>query len=198
MATTKCLLYCTKAIKHYSVGHLIFNSDDLTLNPDTNKYVFGDSCYLMASENSYGKDNFLNGKIVAECEVETKEICFEKISNGVGYDYHYTLPNGDYINGSCLSDVEMQNYLGEKNGYALFIKNIKTKILSFDKDCIFKKPHGNETITRAPQNMQWCFDRRGNRYALISIRPEWLCKILNGEKTIEIRKKVLKGMCDDE
>ena len=74
MATTKCLLYCTKAIKHYSVGHLRFNLDDLTLNPDTNKYVFGDSCYLMASENSYGKDNFLNGKIVAECEVETEKL----------------------------------------------------------------------------------------------------------------------------
>ena len=33
MATTKCLLYCTKAIKHYSVGYLMFNLDDLTLNP---------------------------------------------------------------------------------------------------------------------------------------------------------------------
>ena len=31
-------------------------------------------------------------------------------------------------------------------------------------------------------------------YILISIRPEWLCKILNGEKTVEIRKKVLKEM----
>lgn len=31
-------------------------------------------------------------------------------------------------------------------------------------------------------------------YILISIHPEWLCKILNGEETIEIRKKVLKEM----
>ena len=179
MATTKCLLYCTKG-KPY-----LF---DLKGCKVKQRY--------MCEKSILGEP--LNGKIVAECEVKTKEICFEKISNGVGYDYHYTLPNGDYINGSCLSDVEMQNYLGEKNGYALHIKNLKTKMLSFDKDCIFKKPHGNEVITRAPQNMQWCFDRRGNRYALISIRPEWLCKILNEEKTIEIRKKVLKGMCDDE
>ena len=193
MATTKCLLYCTKAIKHYSVGHLIFNSDDLTLNPDTNKYVFGDSCYLMASEKSYGKDNFLNGKIVAECEVETEEI---KIFDKVNWKNEWE----NKLEESCLTINQLENYLYSNNykGYALHIKNLKEKILSFDKDCIFKKPHGNELITRAPQNMQWCFDRRGNRYALISIRPEWLCKILNGEKTIEIRKKVLKGMCDDE
>ena len=27
---------------------------------------------------------------------------------------------------------------------------------------------------------------------LLSIKPEWLCKILNGEKTIEVRKKFPK------
>lgn len=187
MATTKCLLYCTKA-KPYLIEYENDN-DYISYLEYRLEESLKDLCF---------EEKILNGKIVVECEVETKEICFEKISNGVGYDYHYTLPNGDYIDGSCLSDVEMQNYLGEKNGYALFIKNLKTKILSFDKDCIFKKPHGNEVITRAPQNMQWCFDRRGNRYVLISIRPEWLCKILNEEKTIEIRRKVLKGMCDDE
>lgn len=197
MATTKCLLYCTKAIKHYSVGHLIFNSDDLTLNPDTNKYVFGDSCYLMASEKSYGKDNFLNGKIVAECEVETEKL--RKLSLNERRNGFLRYENEEEIlKQSCLNGLQLREYLINADGYALHIKNLKTKTLSFDKDCIFKKPHGNEVIKRAPQNMQWCFDRMGNRYALISIRPEWLCKILNGEKTIEIRKKVLKGMCDDE
>ena len=197
MATTKCLLYCTKSIKQYSVGHLIFNLDDLTLNPDTNKYVYGDSCYLMASKKSYGKDNFLNGKIVAECEVETKKIQMVGDEMELWFE---TLDGENVEYDSCLRFDQFDEYLSSNDykGYALFIKNLKTKTLSFDKECIFKKPHGNETITRAPQNMQWCFDRRGNRYALISIRPEWLCKILNGEKTIEIRKKVLKGMCDDE
>lgn len=197
MATTKCLLYCTKSIKHYSVGHLIFNLDDLTLNPDTNKYVYGDSCYLMASEKSYGKDNFLNGKIVAECEVETKRIQMVGDEMELWFE---TLDGENVEYDSCLRFDQFDEYLSSNDykGYALFIKNLKPIMLSFDKNCIFKKPHGNETITRAPQNMQWCFDRRGNRYALISIRPEWLCKILNEEKTIEIRKKVLKGMCDDE
>ena len=34
-------------------------------------------------------------------------------------------------------------------------------------------------------------------YILISIQPQWLCKILNGEKTIEVRKKVLRGMLEN-
>ena len=32
----------------------------------------------------------------------------------------------------------------------------------------------------------------GNKSILMSIKPEWVCKILNGEKTIEIRKKFPK------
>lgn len=37
-------------------------------------------------------------------------------------------------------------------------------------------------------------DNQGNRYVLISIKSEGLCKILNGEKDIEVRKVVLKEM----
>jgi hypothetical protein len=53
-------------------------------------------------------------------------------------------------------------------------------------------------IQKAPQNM--CIVRSyypkdySEKYILISIRPEWLCKILNGEKTIEVRRTVLKEM----
>ena len=32
------------------------------------------------------------------------------------------------------------------------------------------------------------------RSILLSVKPEWLVKILNGEKTIEVRKKVLKEL----
>ena len=72
-------------------------------------------------------------------------------------------------------------------------------------------------IKSAPQNMMYAQEIvpfkeehlirgvlqefRGNRvneYILISIQPQWLCKILNGEKTIEIRKKVLKEMLKNE
>jgi hypothetical protein len=55
-----------------------------------------------------------------------------------------------------------------------------------------------ESVERAPQNMQYVYDVNSDnpneKKVLISIRPEWLCKILNGEKTIEVRRKVLKEM----
>lgn len=186
MATTKCLLYCTKA-KPYLIEY-----------ENDNDYI----SYLEYRLEESPKDlcfeeKILNGKIVAECEVETKRIQMVGDEMELWFE---TLDGENVEYDSCLEFDQFDTYLSSNDykGYALFIKNLKPIMLSFDKDCIFKKPHGNETITRAPQNMQWCFDRFGNRYALISIRPEWLCKILNGEKTIEIRKKVLKGMCDDE
>lgn len=48
-------------------------------------------------------------------------------------------------------------------------------------------------LYKAPQNMMYVFDLEEKK-VLTSIRPEWLVKILNGEKTIEVRKKVLKEM----
>ena len=48
--------------------------------------------------------------------------------------------------------------------------------------------------TKAPQNMCNVYDRFGNRYILISIQPQHLAKILNGKKTIEVRKKILKSL----
>ena len=183
MTTTKCLLYCTKA-KPYLFEY------------DNDRFAFLE-CRL--EDKLCFENEILNGKIVAECEIETEKL--KKLSLVERRNGFLRYENEEEIlKQSCLSELQLREYLlkTDDEGYALFIKNLKTKTLSFDKDYIFKKPHGNEVIKRAPQNMQWCFDRRGNRYALISIRPEWLCKILNGEKTIEIRKKVLKGMCDDE
>ena len=55
------------------------------------------------------------------------------------------------------------------------------------QDCMNQR-----ALVKAPQNMCNAYDVYKNHYILISIRPEWLCKILNGEKTIEVRKKVLK------
>lgn len=50
------------------------------------------------------------------------------------------------------------------------------------------------SIKKAPQNMCYCYDTNKNMNILISIRPEWLYQILNGKKTIECRKRILKGM----
>ena len=49
-------------------------------------------------------------------------------------------------------------------------------------------------LIKAPQNMCNVYDNQGNHYILISIQPQHLCKILNGEKTIEVRKKILNSL----
>lgn len=52
-------------------------------------------------------------------------------------------------------------------------------------------------LKKAPQNMMYVYDG-DEKKVLISIRPEWMCKICNGEKDIELRKVVLKEMLPDD
>lgn len=116
---------------------------------------------------------------------------------------------------TCLSYEQLDNYLKKKKGYALSISNLK--IFKQPKELIdykidntkkygsfgwaFEEHEKYPSLQKAPQNMMrvydpWEIDENGvgEAYVLISIRPEWICKILNGEKTIEVRKKVLKEM----
>ena len=74
-----------------------------------------------------------------------------------------------------------------------------------DFNKIIETTYGEEPdaiITRAPQNMmRCCYEKKSKEWetgVLISIKPEYLCKILNGEKTIEVRRKVLKEMLENE
>lgn len=145
---------------------------------------------LTITTNYFGK---ANGKIVAECDYEVEEIKY-KDNNYYFEDKHafHTLRE------SCLGICELDNYLKGNNGYAIHIKHLhifdKPKELDY-----YSKRIGQDfqVLGKAPQNMMHCVDLKQTiiqDYILISIRPEWLCKILNGEKTIEIRKKVLKGM----
>lgn len=116
----------------------------------------------------------------------------------------------------------MVGYLNKKgkgetnlNGYAIHIKNLHV----FDKpkelnSCFTKKSYKDinklftdevmidsewyRPVEKAPQNMMRVKRVLQEDGILISIKPEWLCKILNGEKTIEVRKKVLKEMLKNE
>ena len=147
--------------------------------------------------------NELNGKIVAECDFEVEKIEFEYVFHSGYSDVSYktkTLNDNEIFRQSCLRPIDMNTYfrrnfiMEEKGtcGYAIHIKNLH----------IFDEPkelseYGMDfpisPIVKAPQNMMYA-NGIGERYILISIRPQWLCKILNGEKTIEVRKKVLKEM----
>lgn len=177
MKTTKVLLYCTK-----NTPYLV--KDDFPLE---NKPIY----YIHYKEDPRCFGLPLNGKIVAQCEVETEEIENSDLIN--------KLTREELLNKSCLTETQLSNYLNFNNnpiGYTLHIKNLEElkAPLTFEKNYIYKEPHGFSQVCKAPQNMMRVYDRFGNKYILISIRPEWLCKILNGDKTIEVRKKVLKEM----
>ena len=199
----KIILYCCKA------KPLMEKSDD--------------TCYEIGMSSRYiiGNDRLeivkpLNGKIVAECEVETEKIfrnedcvCLTKSLSGQAFEHF-----------SCLNEEQLNKYFGfvselTKVGYALHISNLKIfdKPLelkdTYTRECIWNKcsrcEYGKDgkikcctidiPLSRAPQNMMWVW-YKGERYVLISIQSKWLCKILNGEKTIEVRRKVLKGMVE--
>lgn len=141
----------------------------------------------------------LNRKIVAECDFEVEEI-ENKLTNNNSHLELFTdsLTEKELFEKSCLNRYEMFSYLkndftkkDEIKGYAIYLKNLhifdKPKEL-YDYSMVFPSH-----ITKAPQNMMYAYDD-GVEKILISIQPQWLCKILNGEKQIEVRKKVLREM----
>lgn len=201
----KLLLYCTKG-KPYLLREDL--SEDLIFIGTNKDELVGNS---------------LNGKIIAECDYGMEEIYLEEYDDYNDYIYsktYYetkTLQEDDLCKQSCLTADELDDYLKSENGYAIHIKNLRIfdkpkelnefyKFVGIDDKDIYNY----KSIEKAPQNMMNAVEHLGEpmyvenhyiglddyfeNYVLISIRPEWLCKILNGEKTIEVRKKVLKEM----
>lgn len=213
----KALLYCTKR-KPYIGCHTEYNGERKQENG-----------YRVFTTHNFENKPYFNGKIVAECEVETEEFDFasERFYT-IGTNGHFDVTKKEDIERynelvrkynveiskqktllakSCLNAVELVTYLdkeclGKENlkGYALHISNLKVfdnplelsecKIIRNYEYCSIES-----SVLDAPQNMMRVW-HNGERKVLISIRPEWVCKILNGEKIIEVRKKVLKGMVD--
>lgn len=179
----KLLLYCVKS-KPYLIGR------------KTAPYSY----YLDRGGRGSimdGRDFIHNGKIVAECDFEVEEI---KRINTVGDWFCYE--NQEEIMGESKLDVnKFFDYLQGKNGYAIHIKNLNifdkpqelSSFYQLDKKALKESEYEVIAITKAPQNMMYCEDGLETKI-IISIRPKWLCEILNGKKTIEVRKKVLKGI----
>lgn len=179
----KLLLYCTKGKPYLNDCKLI----------NHNKRYFISNTGLWSvdlSQQIYSTS--LNGKVVAECDFEVEEInnCSDWYKEDLIYNTN-TLSFDELLEKSCLDNQQLDDYLYANKGYAIHIKNLN----------IYKSPRelSSYTCVKAPQNMQYvytCYDK--NEYVLISIQPQWLCKILNGEKTIEVRKKVLKRMLEND
>ena len=198
----KALLYCSKG----KVNLYRPFEQDCFEQDETSKFYLANNPLLK-------EDTLLNGKIVAEVEInKVEEVVATKWDVGCGCAY-YQFKTKDLLRKSCLKYIDLNDYLYRENGYALHLKNLKV----FDKPKkLFEynvKPKPFKTIdgysitnityscTNAPQNMCNVYDNQDNHYVLISIQPQHLCKILNREKTIEVRKKVLnclKELISDE
>ena len=160
----KLLLYCTKA-KPYLYQH--FKGDFFT-------------------SRTYDKSCIYNGKIVAECDFEVEAL--ERIGNNIrfaGVEDGEWLNNRYYEYKSCLSEEELFNYVKNKF-YAIHIKNLN----------IFNKPKELSDYCLYPKNIKGVihFVLEGTPYILLSVSPQEMFRLFNGEQTVLVRKKVLKEM----
>lgn len=191
----KLLLYCTKA-KPFLIN-------------DCSKFYLDNKGYNYYWKKGMVALEHLNGKVVAECDFKVEEIvCVLRNTKKDGFFEEYTtksLSEKELLYASKIDEISFINYLNSKNGYAIHIKNLhifdESRELNYyyqlDKKALKENEYEVKAITKAPQNMMYCEDGLETKI-IISIRPEWLCKILNGEKTIEVRKKVLKEMLNDK
>ena len=129
---------------------------------------------------------FLNGAIVAECDYEVEKLYWQE--REVGYHTYYTdnLYTDNVEEMSCMSAKKLYSYLGENDGYAIHIKNVE----QLDE---------LQRLSKTPRSIHIVHflndkEERMYKYLLIPVKSEELCRLLNGEQTVIIRKKVLKGM----
>ena len=197
----KLLLYCTKAKPQLFSGNSIYNQEKIFSLVKGNNQEQYEKLETLKCLNNLTK---LNGKIVAECDFEVEKHN-ETTNDWLCMSLREKIVFGNLCEKANIDELECYKYADGKPLYAIHIKNLhifdeprelscydshEVELFSGNGGCLGTKwlP-----ITKAPQNMQYCYDE-GEKKVLISIRPEWLCKILNGEKTIEVRRKVLKEM----
>lgn len=150
--------------------------------------------YVKLHRKTNGLIDEWNQKIVAECTCDKVEKwfwngwwnCYAK-NNDINIQ---NIDDEDFEK-SCLNFGYLYDYLFENDGYALHLSNVKV----FDEPLSLNECENYfcEELKQAPQNMMNVKLGLDN-YVLISIQPQHLAKILNGEKTIEVRKKILNSL----
>ena len=187
----KLLWYCTKA------------KPQLLCKPSRDK---NKPCRLLGTKTAKIisdclKGDAVNGKIIAESDYDVEEIA--NIDN-----FWYTTAK------LCFYDLRVGSYLDEDEireynpKYAIHIKNLhifdEPKELSefYSHDDSYDNMFGWAfedrpkyiPLKKAHRNMMYVYDKDGTRYILISSHPDCMAQILNGLRTIDPRKRVLKEM----
>lgn len=217
----KLLLYCTKA-EPYLIkfgNEYGYNQFDTSYckNEHISPYEYGSEILngFIVAECDYDVEEIK--KVNYDCILFTNTLDTEKLINKSCIDYfkleEYLKPNWD-------KEDDLQNL--DTVGYAIHLTNLHifdkpkrlTQLTKMNwqeniEACIKRKGFCNfgfsskgdkwigcikAQLDKAPQNMMKVIDWNGENCILISIKSEWLCKILNEEKTIEVRKRVLKEM----
>lgn len=208
----KCYIYCPKA-KPYL----------LKIKSEEVGFMSNYKQWLIDNDNRYQKMAY-NGKIVASFDLNKFDEIEYSIGRRnrncecyIDRDYEiqtYFYDEETLLKKSCVTRDELYNYFVKELdnnetylGYAWHIENIEI----LDKPIEFgKHTHDNNSffyteridkgvikcgaLIKAPQSWQYVYDKNHNKCILISIKPEWVCKILNREKTIELRKTAPKEL----
>lgn len=171
----KCYIYVTKSKQYLWKYHCI--SDDYNGNSF-------ETSYSKEEHNSNDDGEILNGKIVASFDLNKIEEM--SIKYGEGWVTSSGLNINDIESKSKVSRSNLYKYKGNsKYLYGWHIENLE----------ILDKPLelSHFSLSKAPQS--WCYANvEDEECILISIKPEWVCKILNKEKTIEVRKTAPKEL----
>ena len=211
----KLLLYCTKA-----EPYLIKFGNEYGYNQFDTSYCKNEH----VSPYEYGSailNGFIVAE--CDYDVEELEMVAAYDEYDYDFDYQtYKTPLNQILKSSHLTFDELCSYLKYKDGYAIHLTNLHifdkpkrlTQLTKMNwqeniEACVKRKGFCNfgfsskgdkwigcikAQLDKAPQNMMKVIDWNGENCILISIKSEWLCKILNKEKTIEVRKRVLKEM----
>ena len=100
---------------------MALNSDELFRHPSKG-IKHGDSIELMACNEPYSGDNFLNGKVIGEF------ICDDIDEYSMHYEILYNVKNSqaNKLKQACLTIEEIKAYFGENNyGYGWHISDLK-------------------------------------------------------------------------
>lgn len=214
----KLLLYCTKA-EPYLIkfgNEYGYNQFDTSYckNEPISPYEYGSEILngFIVAECDFkveGMEDYFNNHSVEEFNKDSQLYLSDFIS--------YITKDGHHINDLAKYAKKHGNI-----GYAIYLTNLHifdrpkhlTQLTKMNwqeniEACIKRKGFCNfgfsskgdkwigcikAQLDKAPQNMMKVIDWNGENCILISIKSEWLCKILNKEKTIEVRKRVLKEM----